>query len=221
MRNAVISGTGSFVPARVVTNAELSAVLGEDIDDFVSGTLGIRERRWCDAGESTADLAEAAARAAMDDAGIGPRDVDLLIVSTDTPEYISPATASVLHGRMGMRADAGTFDLNSACAGFATALDVAWKYLRALRRPMVEAWARDQALGTSYTDLLLHPEVAARVQAAVDGVNAALSRPEQIRRWILLDRDLSPEEEELTPTLKLRRAVVEAKFRDRLDALYS
>jgi long-chain acyl-CoA synthetase len=86
---------------------------------------------------------------------------------------------------------------------------------------MVEAWARDQALEASYTDLLLHPEVAARVQAAVDGVNAALSRPEQIRRWILLDRDLSPEEEELTPTLKLRRAVVEAKFRDRLDALYS
>jgi 3-oxoacyl-[acyl-carrier-protein] synthase III len=133
-RNAVITGTGSYVPERVVTNAELSAALGEDVDDFVRNTLGIAERRWCADGESTADLAERAARRAMDDAGIGAADVDLLIVSTDTPEYVSPATASVLHGRLGMRAGAGTFDVNSACAGFAAALDVAWKYLRADER---------------------------------------------------------------------------------------
>ena len=134
MRNAVITGTGSYVPERVVTNAELSAALGEDVDDFVRNTLGIAERRWCADGESTADLAEQAARRAMDDAGIGAGDIDLLIVSTDTPEYVSPATASVLHGRFGMRTDAGTFDVNSACAGFTTALDVAWKYLRADER---------------------------------------------------------------------------------------
>jgi 3-oxoacyl-[acyl-carrier-protein] synthase-3 len=130
-RNAVITGTGSHVPERVVTNAELSAVLGEDVDDFVRNTLGIRERRWAASTESTADLAQHAARRALDDAGLQPSDIDLLIVSTDTPEYVSPATASVLHGRLGLRADAGTFDVNSACAGFATALDVAWKYLRA------------------------------------------------------------------------------------------
>ena len=58
MRHATITGTGSFVPARVVANAELSAALGEDIDAFVTQTLGIRERRWCAEGESTADLAE-------------------------------------------------------------------------------------------------------------------------------------------------------------------
>jgi 3-oxoacyl-[acyl-carrier-protein] synthase-3 len=133
-RHAVITGTGSYVPERVVTNAELSAALGEDVDDFVRNTLGIGERRWCADDQSTADLAEQAARRAMEDAGIGAGDVDLLIVSTDTPEYVSPSTASVLHGRLGMRADAGTFDVNSACAGFATALDVAWKYLRADER---------------------------------------------------------------------------------------
>jgi 3-oxoacyl-[acyl-carrier-protein] synthase-3 len=131
MRHAAITGTGSFVPERVVTNAELSAALGEDVDPFVRGTLGIRERRWCADDESAADLAEGAARRALADAGLGPGDVDLLIVSTDTPEYVSPATASVLHGRLGMRPGAGTFDLNAACAGFVTALDVAWKYLRA------------------------------------------------------------------------------------------
>jgi 3-oxoacyl-[acyl-carrier-protein] synthase-3 len=134
MRHAILTGTGSFVPARVVTNAELSSALGEDVDPFVRGTLGIAERRWCADDESAADLAEGAARRALEDAGREARDVDLLIVSTDTPEYVSPATASVLHGRLGMRGDAGTFDLNSACAGFATALDVAWKYLRADER---------------------------------------------------------------------------------------
>lgn len=130
------------MPARVVTNAELSAALGEDVDPFVRGTLGILERRWCGPDESAADLAEAAARAALSDAGLAPEDVDLLIVSTDTPEYVSPATASVLHGRLGLRGGAGTFDLNSACAGFPTALDAAWKYLVAdprYRRVLVVA----------------------------------------------------------------------------------
>ncbi len=134
MRHAAITGTGSYVPPRVVTNAELSAALGEDVDDFVRNTLGIAQRHWCSAEESTAELGEAAARRALEDAGAAPGEVDLLIVSTDTPEYVSPATASVLHGRLGLRPDAGTFDVNSACAGFATALDVAWKYLRADER---------------------------------------------------------------------------------------
>ena len=130
LRHAVVTGTGSYAPARVVTNAELSRTLGEDIDAFVSGTLGIRERRVCAPDESTADLAERAARRALSAAGVDANDVDLLIVATDTPEYISPATAPVVQARIG--ADrAGAFDINSACAGFVTALDVAWKYLRA------------------------------------------------------------------------------------------
>lgn len=133
MRHAVITGTGSFVPEKVLTNADLSRMLGEDVDAFVSGTLGIRERRVCAPDESTADLAEQAARRALEDAGLTAKDVDLLIVSTDTPEYISPATSSVLHGRLGL-GHAGTFDLNSACSGFATALDAAWKYIRADER---------------------------------------------------------------------------------------
>lgn len=133
MREAVITGTGLHVPERVLTNADLSRMLGEDIDDFVSNTLGIRERRVCGPDESTADLAEAAARRAMEDAGVAPGEVDLLIVSTDTPEYISPATSSVLHARLGLW-NAGTFDVNAACAGFVTALDVAWKFVRADER---------------------------------------------------------------------------------------
>ena len=124
-----ILGTGSHVPERVVTNAELSRSLGEDIDEFVSQTLGIRERRWCGPDESVADLAVPAARRAMEAAGVGPGDIDLLVVSTDTPEYISPPTASVLHGRLGLGYTTGTFDVNAACAGFVTVLDLAAKYL--------------------------------------------------------------------------------------------
>jgi 3-oxoacyl-[acyl-carrier-protein] synthase-3 len=153
MRHATIIGTGSAVPARILTNAELSAMVGEDVDAFVSGTLGIRERRWCGPDESTADLAEEAARAALADAGMAPEDVDLLIVSTDTPEYVSPATSSVLHGRLGLPGAAGTFDVNSACAGFATALDVAWKYIRADERYervlVVAAYAMSKFLDTA------------------------------------------------------------------------
>ena len=131
MRYATITGTGSFVPERVVTNAELSERLGEDIAPFVTHTLGINERRFCGPEESTVDLAEQAGRKAMASAGLEPSDVDLLIVATDTPEYVSPATASVLHGRLGLAETTGAFDVNAGCAGFVTALDTAWKYVAA------------------------------------------------------------------------------------------
>ena len=130
LRHAVITGTGSYVPPRVLTNADLAARLGVEIEPFVSETLGIRERHVCGDDESTADLAEHAAHRALADAGVEPDAVDLLIVATDTPEFISPATSSVVHGRLGTTR-AGTFDINAGCAGYVTALDVAAKYIRA------------------------------------------------------------------------------------------
>ena len=133
LREAAITGTGSYVPQRIVTNAELSQILGEDIDDFVTNTLGIRERRFCASDESTADLAANAACAALESAHVNAGDIDLIILATDTPEYISPATAPVVQARIGAW-KAGAFDINSACAGFVTALDTAWKYIRADER---------------------------------------------------------------------------------------
>ncbi len=131
--HAIITGTGSYVPERVVTNAELSEVLGEDIDEFVASVLGIRERHWAGATESTVDLALPAAQRALEAAGLNASDIDLLIVATDTPQYISPATSVVLQARLAA-SRAATFDVNAACAGFVTALDIAWKYLRADER---------------------------------------------------------------------------------------
>ncbi len=152
-RFAVITGTGSHVPERVVTNADLSQMLGEDIDPFVSGTLGIRERRYCALDQSTVDLAEVAALRALENAGRTLADVDLLIVATDTPEYVSPATASVLHGRLGLARRTGAFDINAGCAGFVTALDTAWKYIAADERYqrilVVGAYAMSKFLDSS------------------------------------------------------------------------
>lgn len=167
-REAVIIGTGSAVPARVVTNAELSAMLGEDIAPFVSGTLGIETRHWCGPDESTADLAEEAGRLALDMAGVSPESVDLLIIATDTPEFVSPATSSVVQGRLGL-VNAGTFDLNAGCAGFVTALDVAWKYIRADER-----YSRVLVIGAYAMSRYLDLHDKKTVTIFADGAGAAL-----------------------------------------------
>ena len=121
-------GTGIYVPERIVTNAELSRNLGEDIDEFVSTIVGIDERHIAAEDESAADLAAAAAEHALVDAGIQAADLDLILIATDTPEYISPATSVVVQQRIGAT-NAGTFDINCACAGFVTTLDTAFKYM--------------------------------------------------------------------------------------------
>lgn len=128
MRYARITGTGSYVPDHVLTNDDLSRMVGEDVNEFVSQVLGIEERHVCAADESTADLATRAALKALDEARIDAKDLDLIVLATDTPEYISPTTSVVVQHRLGARR-AGTFDLNSACAGFVTALDTASKYV--------------------------------------------------------------------------------------------
>src|SRR5678816_2530229 len=85
MTYARIIGTGSYVPQKVLTNNELSRMIGEDIDEFVSNVIGIKERHICGVDESTADLAEAASKKALESAGITAGDLDLIILATDTP----------------------------------------------------------------------------------------------------------------------------------------
>lgn len=100
------------------------------MDTWLREKVHIYERRWSADNESTADLAEQAARTALKRAGLRADQLDLLIVSTDTPEFISPSTASVVQHRLGA-SNAGTFDVNTACAGFVTGLDIGSKYIRA------------------------------------------------------------------------------------------
>ena len=128
MRNAKIIGTGVSVPDKVVTNDDLSEMLGEDISEFVVKNLGIEERHVLADDESAADIATKAAENALKDAKISAEEIDLIIVATDTPEYLSPGTSVVVQHRIGAK-NAGTFDTNCACAGFVTAFDTASKYI--------------------------------------------------------------------------------------------
>lgn len=128
MRDARIIGTGIYVPEKILTNADLSLNLGEDIDEFVTSVVGIKERHIAADDESTADLATVAAENALADAGMLAGDLDLILLATDTPEYLSPATSVVVQDRIGAK-NAGTYDINAACAGFVTTLDAAYKYV--------------------------------------------------------------------------------------------
>jgi 3-oxoacyl-[acyl-carrier-protein] synthase III len=125
---ANIIGTGIYVPEKIVTNDELSRILGENVNEFVTRVLGIQERHYAAENESTADLATNAGRDALQAAKLDPRELDLIILATDTPEQLSPATSVVVQHRLGA-SNAGTFDVNSACAGFVTALDTASKFI--------------------------------------------------------------------------------------------
>lgn len=128
-RNAHILASGSYAPDNVVPNSYFNEILGEDVDTWLKEHVQIYERRWCTDQESTADLVERACITALQNAYLKPLDIDLLIVATDTPEYISPSTASVIQDRLKM-SNAGTFDINTACAGFVTALDIATKFIQ-------------------------------------------------------------------------------------------
>lgn len=118
-----------YVPEDIYTNAYFDRLLGEDVDSWLRTNVEIFERRWCKEGESTADLCEKAANAALKNAGLKAIDLDLLIIATDTPEYISPSTSAVVQHRIGA-VNAGTFDLNSACAGFVTATETATHFIK-------------------------------------------------------------------------------------------
>lgn len=125
-RHAAILATGRYVPERIVTNAELERALGEPVDEWLRAKVGIEQRHVMADGEVTSDLCVAAARQALARAGLAAEDIDLVIVASDTPDYPSPGTASVVQHKLGARR-AGTFDVNCACASWVTALDVGAK----------------------------------------------------------------------------------------------
>jgi 3-oxoacyl-[acyl-carrier-protein] synthase III len=130
MRSAIIHATGSYAPEKRVPNSFFDNMLNENVSTWLEENVAIYERRWTTDNQSVADLAAEAAKNAMAAGEVAPGDIDLLIIATDTPEYISPSTASKVQFMLGM-VNAGTFDMNTACAGFVTALDTGAKYIRA------------------------------------------------------------------------------------------
>lgn len=128
MRKVGILGTGMYAPERVVKNDYFNNLYKKDVDTFLREQRNIFERHYMSPDQSTSDLILPAAEQALKNSGIEAKDLSLIIVATDTPDYLSPATAAVVQHRLGAK-NAGCFDLNSACAGFVTALDVAHKFM--------------------------------------------------------------------------------------------
>lgn len=127
-RHAKITGLGMHVPKRLVTNDDFNDLYKQDVGTFLREKRNIRQRYFMDDSESTTDLIIPAAHQALKRAGIGPEDLQLIIIATDTPDFISPPTSAVVQYRLGAR-NAGVFDVNAACAGFVTALDIANKFI--------------------------------------------------------------------------------------------
>jgi 3-oxoacyl-[acyl-carrier-protein] synthase III len=120
---ARIVSTGRFSPPRVVTNHDLEGMV-ETSDEWIRSRTGITERRLADAATGSADMGAAAARIAMERAGIGPEDVDIILLSTATPDRLLPSTACDVQALLGAR-NAAAYDFASACSGFLYGLSLA------------------------------------------------------------------------------------------------
>jgi 3-oxoacyl-[acyl-carrier-protein] synthase-3 len=123
-----IVGTGSYLPEKIVTNADLEKIL-DTSDQWIRERTGIHERRIAHEDETSCDMAEMAALEALEAAGVNPEEIGLLVVGTTTPDVIFPSTACLIQARLGLP-DCGAMDVNAACSGFMYALSVADKYVR-------------------------------------------------------------------------------------------
>lgn len=170
-----ILATGRCLPSRVVTNEDMSRMV-DTSDDWVFSRTGIHQRRFCTT-ETGVDLAEGAARLALERAGVRPEEVGVCLVATFTPHYCTPSTACLLQQRLGFPEDTVCFDLNAACAGFLYGLKTAHALLEDAPRPYA---------------LLVGSEVISRVTNMNDrntcvlfgdGAGAALLRRAEGRSW--------------------------------------
>jgi len=142
---SVVKGCGGYLPERVVTNAELAAVV-DTSDDWITTRTGIKERRIAAKGELTSAMGAAAARVALLDARMAPEDIDLIVLATSTPDQTFPATAVTIQAELGIT-EGAAFDIQAVCSGFVFALVTADNYLRSgeFRRALVigaEAFSR-------------------------------------------------------------------------------
>jgi 3-oxoacyl-[acyl-carrier-protein] synthase-3 len=128
-----ITGTGSYLPPRRLTNADLVAELAakgvESSDEWIVERTGIRARHFVDAGINSSDLALHASHKALDAAGVDAKDIDLIIVGTSTPDMIFPSTACILQSKLGIRGGPA-FDVQAVCSGFIYALTLADSLIR-------------------------------------------------------------------------------------------
>src|SRR5262249_9133071 len=122
------AGTGSYLPERVVTNDDLSKTLDTN-DEWIRTRTGISERRYAAPNEAASDMAIVASRRALEAAQVAPNEIDLIICTTMTMDYIIPTSAALIQRALGAE-NAGGFDLSSACSGFVLSSAVASNYIK-------------------------------------------------------------------------------------------
>lgn len=127
VRNVKISGTGSYVPEKIVTNEYLESKISTN-SKWIFENVGILERRIAEANQATSDLSAIAGQRAIDDAGLKNEDIDLIIVATATPDRKAPSTAAFVQHKLNAY-NAAAFDLNAVCSGFLYAMSVATQYI--------------------------------------------------------------------------------------------
>jgi 3-oxoacyl-[acyl-carrier-protein] synthase III len=129
MKHSRIAGTGRCLPRKVVTNDELAKTV-DTSDEWIRERTGIVQRHIASDDETTLTLCEGAARAAMEAAGVGPDDIDLILVGTTTPDHVFPNMGVLLQHRLGIRTACPSFGLEAACTGFIYALSLADKFVK-------------------------------------------------------------------------------------------
>jgi 3-oxoacyl-[acyl-carrier-protein] synthase-3 len=176
---SVVVGCGSALPARCVTNEELSRTV-DTSDDWIVQRTGIRQRYLADATETTSVLGARAARAALDEAGLTADDIDLIICATSTPDHTFPSTATEIQAALGLRGGFA-FDVQAVCAGFVYAMTVADKFLStgSARRALVvgaETFSRILDWEDRTTCVLFGDGAGAVVLEARDGQGTSADR---------------------------------------------
>jgi 3-oxoacyl-[acyl-carrier-protein] synthase-3 len=153
-----IAGTGSYLPAKILTNAELESMV-DTTDEWIFARTGIRERHIAASGEFTSDLGVAAAKNAIEAANISPQDIDLLILATTTPDRVFPSTACMIQAQLGIKNNCPAFDIQAVCSGFVYALSIADNMIKS---------------GAAKTALVIGAETMSRITDWTDRSNCIL-----------------------------------------------
>ncbi|AZO06899.1 MULTISPECIES: beta-ketoacyl-ACP synthase III [unclassified Mesorhizobium] len=179
MIRSVVRGNGAALPRRIMKNADFEGMV-ETSDEWIVQRTGIRQRHVAADDETTASLGEAAARAALDSAGMTPADIDLIILATSTPNNTFPATAVEIQNRLGMH-HGFAFDMQAVCSGFVYAVATADLYIRGglAKRVLVigsETFSRILDWNDRSTCVLFGDGAGALVLEAQDGAGAITDR---------------------------------------------
>ena len=151
MINAKITGVGGYVPEKVYDNAYMESIVDTN-DEWITRRTGIKERHISADNEYTTDMATIAAKRAIENAGLTPEDIDLIMLATVTPDYFTPACACVVQSNLGA-VNAAAFDYNAACSGFVTGLTIAEQFIKAgTYKHIVVVCADTLSKATDYKD---------------------------------------------------------------------